>query len=55
MTATYATVTRFTAWIKNVGHKMYMDSFSSPGLPCGLWNEAVKYCGLLEQIKQGCL
>jgi hypothetical protein len=53
--SSHATVTRFTAWTENVGDKMYMDSFSSPGLPCGLCNQAVSTVGLLEQMKQGCL
>jgi len=30
---------------------MYMDSFSSPGLPCGLCNQAVKYSGTVGTNK----
>ena len=51
VTATHETVTRFAAWVENVGHKMYMDSFSSPGLPCGLCTQAVKYCGTARTNK----
>jgi hypothetical protein len=51
MTATHENVTRFSAWVENVGHKMYMDSFSSPGLPYGLCTQAVIYCGTARTNK----
>lgn len=55
LTAARATVTGLAARIKHVGLKLYMDIFfSSPALFDNLHTKKINWCGLLDQMENGC-
>jgi hypothetical protein len=47
-TATHANVTRLTARSENMGHKLYMDNFSSLALFEELHTKTINWCGTIS-------